>query len=250
MIHGKDLILTINSEYAQNVALAASKSCEVEVNTDFIEVASPTDGAWKQYVPTYLSWGLSASSLLAYPETYNTLFAYQTNKTKLTVRFFDPDLGIYYKGNTYISNLRNTATVGSLVKISLNFQPTGPLTPATVNTISCAEEQVGKTIIWANGAPAMLANEDGKSLKYTELTLTTVRTCIKTTHAKTIVFKESATSVITKIYQGVSMSELLSTAVLVDGVGGKSVIVDSGTYTILINGENQSTPDGTYVSTF
>ena len=55
--------------------------------------------------------------------------------------------------------------------------------------------------------------------------------------------------VITKIYQGVSMSDLLSTAVLVDGVGGKSVIVDSGTYTVLLNGENQNTPDGTYVST-
>ena len=250
MIHGKDLILTINSQYAQNVALAASNSCEVDVNTDFIEVASPTDGAWKQYVPTYLSWGLSASSLLAYPETYNTLFNYQTNKTKLTARFFDPELGLYYKGDVYISNLRNTGTVGSLAKISLTFQPTGPLTPATVNTISCSDEQIGKTIVWANGQPTLLASEEGKSIKYTELTLTALKTSIKTKHAKTIVFKESATSVITKIYQGVSMSELLSTAVLVDGVGGKSVIVDASTYTVLINGENQSTPDGTYVSTF
>ena len=54
MIHGKDLILTIDSQYNQTKALAASKSCEVDVNTDFIETASPTDGAWKQFTPTIL----------------------------------------------------------------------------------------------------------------------------------------------------------------------------------------------------
>lgn len=251
MIHGKDLILTINSQYNQTKALAASKSCEVDVNTDFIETASPTDGAWKQFIPTILSWGLSASSLLAYPETYNTLFNYQTSKTKLTARFFDPELGIYYKGDVYISNLRATGTVGSLAKISMTFQPTGPLTPATVNVISCDQEQSGKSILWANGVPVLIqTSAPGYSLDYQGLTLTAAKTCITTKHAKMIVLRESASSVITKIHQGVAMSEFLSTAVLVDGVGGKSVIVDAGTYTVLINGENQSTPDGTYVSTF
>ena len=250
MIHGKNLILTINSPYAKTTALAAAKTCDVDLKTDFIEVASPTEGGWKNYIPTINSWGLSAGLLLATPATYNMLFDYQTSKTMLTARFFLPDFGLYYKGNTYISNLKITGNVGSLVSISVSFQPTGSLTPSRSNTISCDSEQVGKTIEWSNGAPVrIITDATGYSLKYKELTLTAAKTYIKTTHPTTIIFREEASSVITKIYQGVSMSDLLSTAVLVDGVGGKSVIVDSGTYTVLLNGENQNTPDGTYVST-
>ena len=36
MIHGKDLILTIDSVWGLNTALAGSKTCDVDVETDFI----------------------------------------------------------------------------------------------------------------------------------------------------------------------------------------------------------------------
>ena len=252
MIHGKDLILTIDSEYTQNVALAASKSCEVEVNTDFIEVASPTDGAWKQYVPTYLSWGLSASSLLAYPQTFNTLFAYQTNKTLLTVRFFDPDLGIYYKGNTYISNLRNTATVGSLAKISLTFQPTGPLTPATVTDFECGGS--GKTVTgfeidWSGASPAIVNDPDGIICWYEIDASTKTKTRIWTA-AKTMVIKDTAANVVALI-ESQSSATLLSKAVMVNKEADWHVVVGPGKYTVIINYRDQTGhPDGSYNSTF
>ena len=256
MIHGKDLILTIDSEYTQNVALAASKSCEVEVNTDFIEVASPTDGAWKQYVPTYLSWGLSASSLLAYPQTFNTLFAYQTNKTLLTVRFFDPDLGIYYKGNTYISNLRNTATVGSLVKISLTFQPTGPLTPSPVTEFRCGEGEGGGTISgykidWSGENPAIVDDTEvvHDSVQWYEIDVADKLKTRISIENYTMLIKETAANVVTLV-EAKDNATLLSKAVLINKNETGYVVVGPGVYTAIVNNIRLLGNGGSYNSTF
>ena len=255
MIHGKDLILTINSEYAQNIALAASKSCEVEVNTDFIEVASPTDGAWKQYVSTYLSWGLSASSLLAYPQTFNTLFAYQTNKTKLTARFFDPDLGIYYKGDVYISNLRNTATVGSLVKISLTFQPTGPLTPSPVTEFRCGGESGGTIsgykIDWSGENPAIVDDTEvvHNPVQWYEIDVANKLKTRISIGTYTMLIKETAANVVTLV-EAKDNATLLSKAVLIKKNETGYVVVGPAVYTAIVNNIRSLGNDGSYNSTF
>ena len=53
MILGKNLILTVGDD---SRGLAASKSCDLSIDTDFIEVCSPVNGSWKEYLPTINSW--------------------------------------------------------------------------------------------------------------------------------------------------------------------------------------------------
>lgn len=254
MIHGKDLILTIDSVWGLNTALAGSKTCDVDVETDFIEVASPTEGGWKNYIPTINSWGMSAGLLLAKPETYNTLFGYQTNHTMLTVRFYDPEMGMYYKGNTYIKGLKMTGPVGSLVSISLSFQPTGPLTPATVTDFTCGgvgKRVSGYEIYWGT-TPTIEEVEEGESnsIEWYEIDVTSkVKTRIFA-EAKTMVIKETAANVVALI-EAKDSATLLSKAVMVNKDAEGLVIVGPGTYTVIINySDQEGHTDGSYVSTF
>lgn len=56
---GSDLIIM-----ADGVALAASKSCSVDVNADIIKVSSATDGEWEHAIAGRKSWSVSTSHLL------------------------------------------------------------------------------------------------------------------------------------------------------------------------------------------
>ena len=254
MIHGKDLILTIDSVWGLNTALAGSKTCDVDVETDFIEVASPTEGGWKNYIPTINSWGLSAGLLLAKPETYNMLFGYQTNHTMLTVRFYDPEMGMYYKGNTYIKGLKMTGNVGSLVSISLSFQPTGPLTPATVTDFTCGGE--GKTIndfkIDWEGTTPEIVDEDRvptDSIDWYEIDVTGKAKTRISVDRYIIVIKDTAENVTTLI-ETKDNTTLLSKAVLITKNETGHVVVGPGTYTVITNTIRLIGTDGSYVSTF
>ena len=180
------------------------------------------------------------------------LFGYQTNHTMLTVRFFDPDMGIYYKGNTYISNLKMTGNVGSLVSISLSFQPTGPLTPATVTDFECGG--IGKivqdySIDWSGSAPTIVDDEND-SIDWYEID---VSTKIKTriwTERKTMVIKDTAANVVALI-EAKDSATLLSKAVIVNKSDAGTIVVGPGKYTVIINYQDHlGHPDGNYNSTF
>jgi hypothetical protein len=122
MVHGKDLILSIN-----DTAIAAAQSCDIDFGADFIETCSPVSGEWKDYVPTVKSWGCSANILCKSMDYFNELQQKFDWRQKVTLRFWDNNMGCFYKGDAYIKSLKTGGSVGSLVKASVDFQTTGAL---------------------------------------------------------------------------------------------------------------------------
>ena len=59
ILHGKNIILKMNG-----MAIAAAKSCEVNVSAGTIPTASPSDGAWESSIPGRKSWSASCSHLV------------------------------------------------------------------------------------------------------------------------------------------------------------------------------------------
>ena len=49
---------------ADGVALAAAKSCDIEVNCDAIPVSSPTSGDWEDSIPGRKSWKVTTNHLV------------------------------------------------------------------------------------------------------------------------------------------------------------------------------------------
>lgn len=58
-IKGKDVILKMGG-----TAIAAAKSCDVNIQADLIKVSSPTDGAWEHSIAGRKSWSASCSHLV------------------------------------------------------------------------------------------------------------------------------------------------------------------------------------------
>ena len=59
VLKGKDLIIM-----ADGVALAAAKSCDIEVNCDVIPVSSPIRGDWEDSIPGRKSWKVTTNHLV------------------------------------------------------------------------------------------------------------------------------------------------------------------------------------------
>ena len=117
-IQGRDLIV-----YMDGTAIAAARSCEITVDTDMIEVSSPTSGDAREYRAGRYGWTLDVSSLVLYPDmvmnsgqaaTFTCLDAKQPGKTWLT-------------GNVLCRTAKMSATVGSLAQGSYSFIGNGPL---------------------------------------------------------------------------------------------------------------------------
>lgn len=145
MILGKDLILSTPSVGV----IAAAKSCQIKLNTDFIEVCAPTDGAWKQYKPAINSWEVSCEMLITTAGGLNSLRSLVANHTIFQIRFYDSGTNILWGGATYIKSFDVTGRVGSLATLSVSFQPSGKLYTSeweTVNLGSMASRFVISTI--------------------------------------------------------------------------------------------------------
>lgn len=59
IIHGNNLIVSVG-----NTAIAAAKSCELNVAADTIEVASPNIGDWRAFVVGRKNWNVNVGYLL------------------------------------------------------------------------------------------------------------------------------------------------------------------------------------------
>ena len=59
ILQGRNIILLAGGK-----AIAAAKSCDLEISVDVIPVASPSDGAWEDVIPGRKSWKASCSHLV------------------------------------------------------------------------------------------------------------------------------------------------------------------------------------------
>ena len=147
MIHGKDLILSIN-----DTPVAGATSCDLTIKTDFIAVSSPTEGKWLEYLPTVHEWGISVECLLVNMECFEQLRKAQDEHTKLDVQFYNRQMDVFYKGQAYISQLKTQGAVRGLGSYGVSFQTTGPLLSAervTIDTSFFNESIDGYNFFWA-----------------------------------------------------------------------------------------------------
>ena len=66
VLHGRDLIVTANG-----VAIAAAKSCELQVSCDDIEISSPTSGQWREFIADRKEWAVTTNHLVVNNHAYD-----------------------------------------------------------------------------------------------------------------------------------------------------------------------------------
>ena len=233
MVQGKNLLLSVNNE-----TIAAAKTCALDLNTDFLETSSPTEGDWRDYLPTIKSWGCSADALCASMDYFDQLEKIWHNGTKVTLRFWDSEMGCFYKGYAYIKNLHTTGQVGSTVTMSVTFQPTGELQRAIKTEIQISNSETAIDtyyLFWPETGRkyVFIREDDNENILYVERTFTTM-TRIDALH-KIIVCKGTATTVLGYI-EAQATQNLNNAAVLYARTDEDAhTVVPPGTYTFLLN---------------
>ncbi len=106
-------------------AIAGSRSCEIQNESEMLEKASPSQGTAREYVAGRTNWQVSVGWLLASTEdlqqllnvgqTYALAFADNTDNTNLI------------QCSAILKKCQITATSGNLVQGSFVFQGTGAL---------------------------------------------------------------------------------------------------------------------------
>ena len=256
MRQGKDLILSDSQTGSGHFACATS--CTVSVKSDYIEVAHPTEGGWKRYKPTILSWSASTGHLLASYSNYKYFRSMMESKQAVTVRFYDVELQIFYKGQAYIETLELTGDVRGFAKMKVSLQPSGPLEAAEVidiDEISAPSTWMQRYLEWNEQTktvtiadPVEAGEQDTVLFKEIDVS-TKMRTRFSIREGRMLIKKTAAqTETILNSYD----SDTLNHEAIIPLYGGsRDVVVGPGKYTVLVNYQTQDGhEEGYYMSSF
>lgn len=128
MLHGKNLIISVNGS-----VLAASRSCSIEVEAEYVEVASATDGQWKHVISGKKTWKITTNHLVPFGPIFKKIEAYSHANNGITTASAS-----YVKANNTSRVINRGLT---LFSISDDFTVGNGETIDTFNTpeTSCSE---------------------------------------------------------------------------------------------------------------
>ena len=118
---GNNIIVYMNGQ-----AVAGTKSDEIQVDTDTIEVASATDQDWVHRIAGRKSWSLNVGWLvLVDQDVRNVLLAGSVVTIRIEGRGASDSNGV--SGSAILKTVKITATRGNLAQGSFAFVGNGPL---------------------------------------------------------------------------------------------------------------------------
>ena len=236
MIHGEDLILAIN-----DTPLAASKTCSLSKSSSFIEVASPTDGAWESFVPSKKGWSMSSDCLLATMDAYKTLNAAWKAGTQLTIRFFNTEYDENETGTAYIDNLDLQCAKGNLAKMSVSLRGSGELSDyaGTDITVTRSLQHDAKYYYSTQGGNYSVGSYSNTAKIYIGSFTLTRRSLVQISSNGGIVFFATNNGIITKAHNA---QDILLTDYIEVVTGNGKVWLDAGNWYIVESAQNYTTP--------
>lgn len=119
--NGNDILV-----YMNGVAIASARSAEVRVDGELIEVASPTQGDWREFLAGRKEWDVQVGYLVVANADLAKLI--QVNqKVTLIINGRTATAANGLTGSAFISTAKQTYTRGSLIQGSFAFKGSGPL---------------------------------------------------------------------------------------------------------------------------
>ncbi len=118
--------------------IAGTKTTEIQVDSELIEIASATQGTYREFIVGRKQWQVTVNYLLMYA-TYQTMFTYPnasmtdallvgnsyTLKFKNRANYYDQPITL--KGTAILRTCKITATRGNLIQGTFTFVGNGAL---------------------------------------------------------------------------------------------------------------------------
>ena len=133
-LHGNIILVQVDGQ-----TIAGTKTTEIQVESELIEIASATQGNYREYLTGRKQWQVTVNYLLKYA-TYQTMFTYPNAAltdallvgNSYTLKFMNRashyDMPITLKGTAILRTCKITATRGNLIQGTFTFVGNGALT--------------------------------------------------------------------------------------------------------------------------
>lgn len=121
IIHGKDIQI---QNYNGSSIVAAARTCEVSIQADIIETATPTSGIFRTFIAGRKDWSVSVGYLVASEDGAGILL--NVGDT-VHIRILYTAADVWLHGYAIVQQCRITANIGSLAQGSFVFKGSGPL---------------------------------------------------------------------------------------------------------------------------
>jgi len=124
ILNGRNLIVKSNG-----VAIACARSCELDIDSEVIEVASPSSGRSKEYIAGRKSWSVNVGHLVKVGTNKDNLRSSIAMPGQTVTLVFCVEDGLMYKweGQAICTKAKLTGTIGNLAQGSFSFQGSGEL---------------------------------------------------------------------------------------------------------------------------
>lgn len=121
IIHGKDIQI---QNYNGSSVVAAARTCEVSIQADIIETATPTSNTFRTFIAGRKDWSVSVGYLVASEDGAGILL--NVGDT-VHIRILYTAANVWLHGYAIIQQCHVTANIGSLAQGSFVFKGSGPL---------------------------------------------------------------------------------------------------------------------------
>lgn len=121
VIHGRNLIIKMDG-----TAIAGAKSCEITIQGDDIEIASPSTGAWRAFIAGRKEWSVSCGHLIPASGTPLKSNAVMVGTT-VTLTMESGLTGDTLTGSAIVKQWKASGAVGNLANGTFSFKGTARL---------------------------------------------------------------------------------------------------------------------------
>ena len=226
MIHGRNLIVALDGE-----AVAAAKTCSLDIDQNFIEACSPVSGRTHTKIPTTYDWGVSVDGLVANNSSPTvSLQDRLIAGTKCLLTFTDGS-GNRRAGFVYVKSCKESGSVGGLATFSASFESTGPLYKCTIFNIGNFDEGVGKAVSVSDTGVISYSWTGGAGIYGVGFSITKRARLVSFLTGSWVVYNTSFTNV--KNYISNQDGITLNAYAVAHNKTLGDIYIESGTYTML-----------------
>ena len=142
LLNGTDLLLKLGTTAANEVIIAYSTSCSLEISADEIDQTNKESGGWKSIILGSRSWSISADALYqneaaASKKSFIDFFANVENRTTVYVELTiagasNTDANVFYSGQAFVTSLSVNGGTEDQATYSVSLTGSGALIDTAV----------------------------------------------------------------------------------------------------------------------
>ena len=120
-MNGNDIIIKLGGN-----VIAGTKGNEISTSCDTIEVSSPSQGEWRDFITSRKEWSVNTNFLLAQITDVESCLNVGTKYTLTVCRNVNGGT-VYLTGSAILTTCKITATKGNILNGSFSFKGCGAL---------------------------------------------------------------------------------------------------------------------------